>query len=450
MRKLLSALVGLGFLMYPVSPVYAETTVSRIIWPFMVEENKSNRVFAECKDYYGDDKEDEYPLLHVNVRESIQAPFEGMEIRATFWQNCSSESDKYTRTAELIGPTGVALNLQRDPGRSRSINLRDDPYWDYPAACGLFVRSCWSSEDTYGVNFGHAAQSGQYSLRLNTTYVDDVCSFEGAARVCETDVTITKSLTIPNFVNVTQSGVPAAWEASTYVATVEAMQFEDAASLCWIDVSDQSLMDQFGVTSFRWKVERNKSGKWDERTFDIPIPDPDAPTNIVKDTAYGSYGNVKIIGGQSVFFQPNAVKAGETIKCSVAAVIGEAQNSFQISQFTATLDGPDVTPPESKLIANQRTLASFSEAATTLTTKQKSQVQVAVEANPNATKFICTGIRYVSQPMSENIKVRKRAKAACDYAKTLNPQLSTWYQNKPTEARSYAGKVLLTIKSPAN
>lgn len=43
--------------------------------------------------------------------------------------------------------------------------------------------------------------------------------------------------------------------------------------------------------------------------------------------------------------------------------------------------------------------------------------------------------------------VRKRAKAACEYAKQLNPDLSTWYQNKPTQARSYAGKVLLTVKS---
>jgi hypothetical protein len=50
--------------------------------------------------------------------------------------------------------------------------------------------------------------------------------------------------------------------------------------------------------------------------------------------------------------------------------------------------------------------------------------------------------------MSVNIMVRKRAKAACEYAKQLNPSLSTWYQNKPTQARSYAGKVLLTVKSP--
>jgi len=98
-------------------------------------------------------------------------------------------------------------------------------------------------------------------------------------------------------------------------------------------------------------------------------------------------------------------------------------------------------------LVNQKTLASFTASATGLTTLQRSQVKAAVEANPNAEKFICTGIRYVSQPMSENIKARKRAKAACDYAKQLNPALSTWFQNKPTDARSYAGKVLLTIKT---
>ena len=96
----------------------------------------------------------------------------------------------------------------------------------------------------------------------------------------------------------------------------------------------------------------------------------------------------------------------------------------------------------------QKTLAAFSSNATGLTSQQKAQVKAAVETNPTAEKFICTGIRYYNQPMSVNITVRKRAKAACDYAKLLNPGLSTWYQNKPTQARSYSGKVLLTVKSP--
>ena len=101
-----------------------------------------------------------------------------------------------------------------------------------------------------------------------------------------------------------------------------------------------------------------------------------------------------------------------------------------------------------KWSVSQKTLSAFGSSATGLTNQQKAQVRAAVEANPDADKFICTGIRYYSQPMSVNIMVRKRAKAACEYAKQLNPNLSTWFQNKPTQARSYAGKVLLTIKSP--
>lgn len=95
----------------------------------------------------------------------------------------------------------------------------------------------------------------------------------------------------------------------------------------------------------------------------------------------------------------------------------------------------------------QKTLSVFSGSSTSLTTKQKAEVKAAVEASPDAEKFICTGIRYVNDPTSVNIMVRARAKAACAYAKELNPGLSTWYQNKPTKAKSYAGKVLLTVKT---
>ena len=103
-----------------------------------------------------------------------------------------------------------------------------------------------------------------------------------------------------------------------------------------------------------------------------------------------------------------------------------------------------------KWTVNQRTLATFAANSTLLTNLQKQQIRATVEANPNADKFICTGIRFHSQPMSMNIMVRKRAKAACEFAKELNPNLSTWFQSKPTKARSYAGRVLLTVKSPAS
>ena len=101
-------------------------------------------------------------------------------------------------------------------------------------------------------------------------------------------------------------------------------------------------------------------------------------------------------------------------------------------------------------VARQKTLSVFSGSTTTLTSTLRAEVKAAVDANPYAEKFICTGIRLEGQPMSLNIVVRKRAKAACDYAKKLNPALSTWFQNKPTKAASYNGKVLLTIKVPAD
>ena len=101
-------------------------------------------------------------------------------------------------------------------------------------------------------------------------------------------------------------------------------------------------------------------------------------------------------------------------------------------------------------VARQKTLSVFSGSTTTLTSTFRAEVKAAVDANPYAEKFICTGIRLEGQPMSLNVVVRKRAKAACDYAKQLNPALSTWFQNKPTKAASYNGKVLLTMKVPAD
>ena len=132
----------------------------------------------------------------------------------------------------------------------------------------------------------------------------------------------------------------------------------------------------------------------------------------------------------------------------VSETLGSPPNMKPVLNLSeaSQASGPKIASEE---LVSQRTLATFSESATGLTSLQRSQVKAAVEANPNAEKFICTGIRYYSQPMSVNIMVRKRAKAACDYAKELNPSLATWYQNKPTQARSYAGKVLLTVKTPA-
>lgn len=126
----------------------------------------------------------------------------------------------------------------------------------------------------------------------------------------------------------------------------------------------------------------------------------------------------------------------------------ENVSSVGVPMFTVDGQGVDVTQVQSKAAKqDQRTLAAYSGQNTDLTVTQRAQIRAAVDENPEAKKFICTGIRFESAPLTENLVVRKRAKLACDYAKSLNPNLSTWYQNKPTKARSYAGKVLLTVKN---
>ena len=93
-----------------------------------------------------------------------------------------------------------------------------------------------------------------------------------------------------------------------------------------------------------------------------------------------------------------------------------------------------------------RTLSLYSGRATALTNQQKAQIRATLEKGDGNSKFICTGIRYFNQPVSENILVRKRAKLACDYAKTIRPDLSYWFQTKTTQARSYNGRVLVVSK----
>lgn len=93
-----------------------------------------------------------------------------------------------------------------------------------------------------------------------------------------------------------------------------------------------------------------------------------------------------------------------------------------------------------------KTLTNYRGSTTALTAKQKAEIKATVTKGGSNPKFICTGIRLEGQPQALNTLVRKRAKLACDYAKSLNPKLSTFYQTKTTKARSYNGKVLVVSK----
>jgi hypothetical protein len=275
-------------------------------------------------------KSDEYSIIKLNAKETIEAPFKDFEIVVDFWQQCSKDKSKYSRTVELVFPNGEVLRLNKDSNRSVSNQFTDDPFWAYPSSCGLYLGSCWFHKDVYGVNFTHTALPGSYSLRVGTSFVDKVCRYEGATEICETNTKFEKSFTIQNIINITQTGIRAEWE---------------------------------------------------------PNPNPD-PTR-----------------------------------------------------------EPEPEPTDSApAVLYQGTLAKFAPASVSLSQLQKSQINSALRSDPSATKFICTGIVQNSLPKSEVSKILKRARAACTFAKALDPTLSTFAQVKQSTAQTMAGRVLITTK----
>ncbi len=83
----------------------------------------------------------------------------------------------------------------------------------------------------------------------------------------------------------------------------------------------------------------------------------------------------------------------------------------------------------------------------TLNSTQKTQVKASLDRYIEANKFICTGIWLEGATLKEKIDARRNAKQACDYAKSLDPTLSYWYQTKSTKATSYKNTVLITMKA---
>ena len=100
-------------------------------------------------------------------------------------------------------------------------------------------------------------------------------------------------------------------------------------------------------------------------------------------------------------------------------VVSEKDGWLKLAAYGFTFSEKEI---QVKLRQSQmKTLKTFSGSRTSLTSAQKAEIRAVLAKSDGNTKFICTGIRYYQQPMSVNIMVRKRAKEACDYAKSINP-----------------------------
>jgi hypothetical protein len=139
------------------------------------------------------------------------------------------------------------------------------------------------------------------------------------------------------------------------------------------------------------------------------------------------------------------------------SVLGESgQESVAVTQVSEkggwlTLNASNFTFSEKEIKvrfsqSQVRTLSDHPGRATALTAKQKAEIRAVLAKGKGNTKFICTGIRLEGQSVSMNRAVRLRAKLACEYAKSLDPKLSTFYQSKVTKARSFQGRVLVVSK----
>jgi hypothetical protein len=125
-------------------------------------------------------------------------------------------------------------------------------------------------------------------------------------------------------------------------------------------------------------------------------------------------------------------------------VVSERDGWLKLAAYGFTFSEKEIRVKLSQ--PQTRTLTAYSRTATALTAKQKAEIRATVAKGASNPKFICTGIRLEGQPQALNTLVRKRAKLACDYAKSINPKLSTFFQTKTTKARSFNGKVLVVSK----
>ena len=93
-----------------------------------------------------------------------------------------------------------------------------------------------------------------------------------------------------------------------------------------------------------------------------------------------------------------------------------------------------------------KSLTDYPGRAGEVTETQKAEIRAVLERLDGNTKFICTGARVADNPYRMNLAVRMRAKLVCEYAKSLRPDLSYWYQTKVTKHQSFNGRVIVVSK----
>ena len=93
--------------------------------------------------------------------------------------------------------------------------------------------------------------------------------------------------------------------------------------------------------------------------------------------------------------------------------------------------------------SKQKTIAGFTFTNSSPTNNQQKEIYDWVYSNPENSNLICAEVRHFRRTSPDVIQVLGRARAACEYAVSLKPSLSTLVQSEPIQAKRGAGKVLL-------
>ena len=136
--------------------------------------------------------------------------------------------------------------------------------------------------------------------------------------------------------------------------------------------------------------------------------------------------------------------SGAVVKRLITAMLALAL-ALSASQASAT-EGASNKSAEVKAPVIVKSLTDYPGRVRTVTETQKAEIRAVISRLDGNTKFICTGARLASNPYGMNIAVRMRAKLVCEYAKSLRPDLSYWYQTKVTTHNNFNGRVIVVSK----
>lgn len=134
--------------------------------------------------------------------------------------------------------------------------------------------------------------------------------------------------------------------------------------------------------------------------------------------------------------------AGFASTPAVAAQI-EGLNQGQALQNVSVLE---TSTRDKSVPVVVKSLTDYPGRVRAVTETQKREIREVLAQLDGNTKFICTGARLKGQSQGMNLAVRERAKLVCEYAKTLRPDLSYWYQTKITDKRNFNGRVIVVSK----